>query len=162
MTPPPDYRPPQRDYSVNFFKKGKALHSLERDQAKAAKKQKVENACDRAKRRDEKLAPKTRGCRWIHHTPDERKACREAKWREAMHYRPRSVAPEKADDEKNIVTGCPRTHQGPGSIHDGQKRFVILDPTLGTAGPLACEQKIGGKWVEVGREAAPGVPVKVK
>jgi hypothetical protein len=146
---------------ITNFKKGKVQAQLERELARADKKQAVENACARAKARDLKLKPSTRGCRWIHRTAAEQKACRVSKWREAMHYKARSTDPELAKDDRNVITGCPVTHQGPGSIHDKKKRFVHLDPVARCAGPVACEEKIGGTWVEIGRESHPGVPGKV-
>ena len=147
----PPWQPPN-------FKKGTVLAKLDRELEKDKKKQDVQNACARAKARDLKLKPATRGCRWIHDTPEEIKACRVSSWREAMHYKDKSTDPQLATDDRNVVTGCPITHQGPGSIHDKKKRFVLLDPKERCAGPLACEKKIGGKWVEIGRESRPGIP----
>jgi hypothetical protein len=46
-------------------------------------------------------------------------------------------------------------HQGPRSLHSGDRRVVFLTPER-TNGPVAFLEKRGMKWVEIARELWPG------
>lgn len=46
-------------------------------------------------------------------------------------------------------------HQGPRSLHSGDRRVVFLTPECAN-GPIAFHEKRGGKWIEVAREQWPG------
>lgn len=48
------------------------------------------------------------------------------------------------------------THQGPGSIHAGEKRVDPLSPD-GANGPCLFLEKRGGRWIEAGREIHLGI-----
>lgn len=47
-------------------------------------------------------------------------------------------------------------HQGPYSLHSGDRRVVFLTPEK-ASGPVAFLERRGGKWAEVARELWPGV-----
>jgi len=155
--PVPDYRRPA--FTGPNFKKGKVQAHVEKVKNDLKAEDAEKSAEDAAKKRD-RVAPN--GCRWIHTTRLEREACRRAKWREAMHWKGKAIAPGQKADRKNIICACPQVHQGPVSLHAGMKKIEPIDTQLRMDGPIICYEKIAGKWVEVGRESHVGVPVKVK
>lgn len=52
-------------------------------------------------------------------------------------------------------------HQGPRSLHSGDRRVLFLTPEKAN-GPVAFLERRGGKWAEVGRELWPGVLAQKK
>jgi hypothetical protein len=98
-------------------------------------------------------------CVWPHQTAAEREACRRSSWKEAMHWKAKGMGgnPDGTRNvRRNLVTGCPDVHQGPTSIHAGKKRIRALTPDL-MDGARAFDEKVGGKWIEVGHETSCGV-----
>lgn len=135
------------------LKDGQAPLKVERARKSIDRGNTEDAAKKAAKERDGKR------CRWPHRTPEERLACRRSTWKEAMHYRGKGMGGNKDGSrnvKKNLLTGCPPVHQGPTSIHAGMKRLRHLTPDI-CDGPMAFDEKVGGQWVEVGREISVGV-----
>jgi hypothetical protein len=150
---PANYQRPA--FTETNFKKGKVAAQLERITKKLQREDKENTAKTAAKKRDQHK------CRWPHPRRAEREACRRSRWLEGMHWRSKSIEPTGAAQRKCIITGCPQVHQGPGSIHAGQKRIKPVDPQLLMDGPVIFEEQIGGRWVVVGVESHVGVLTKL-
>lgn len=99
-----------------------------------------------------------RHCRWPHVTEEARELCRRSH-SEAAHLNAKGAGGDKLSmrsTPKLLINVCAPVHQGPGSLHAGDRKVVFLSPEKAD-GPLAFLERRGGKWVEIARELWPGV-----
>lgn len=117
------------------------------------RKRKADNREDREKT---KVRKRDGHCRWPHADPDHRELCRRTRT-EVAHINHKGMG----GDPQTIRSRAPLMirvccHQGPGSLHSGDRRVQFLSPEKAD-GPLAFLERRGGKWAEVDRELWPGV-----
>lgn len=132
-----------------------------KDPKHAAKVERAENSHARAvkeasaKRESKKLDGGR--CRWPHVTPEEKRQCR-AEAKHSAHYKAKGMGGDHGTRSKpeDTITVCFSVHEGPRSLHSGHRRVVPLTPKK-MRGPVAFEEKQGGKWVRVGEEISVGV-----
>jgi hypothetical protein len=100
-------------------------------------------------------------CRWPHPNPDLRELCARTRT-EVAHLTHKGMGGDPQTIRSKaalMVRVC--CHQGPGSLHSGDRKVVFLSPEKAN-GPCAFLERIGktAKWKEVGRELWPGVLAK--
>lgn len=100
-------------------------------------------------------------CRWPHFTPEDQELCRRTRVTEVAHLTHKGMG----GDPQTIRSRAPLMirvccHQGPGSLHSGDRRVVFLTPKKAD-GALAFLERRGplglGRFAEVARELWPGV-----
>lgn len=114
-------------------------------------------ADDREDREKTKVRKRDGHCRWPHLDPDARELCRRTRT-EVAHLTHKGMG----GDPRTIRSRAPLMirvccHQGPGSLHSGDRKVQFLSPQKAD-GPLAFLERRGReKWAEVARELWPGV-----
>jgi hypothetical protein len=98
-------------------------------------------------------------CRWPHLTPEARELCRRER-SEVAHLTHKGAGgdPQTLRSKPDrMIHVCKPTHQGPGSLHAGDRKVVFLTPQK-AEGPLAFLERRGrDRWAEIGREIFVGV-----
>ena len=96
-------------------------------------------------------------CRWPHADPDQRELCRRTRT-EVAHLTAKGMGGDPLTIRSKahlMIRVC--CHQGPGSLHSGDRKVLFLTEKKAD-GPLAfLERRRGEKWAEVGRELWPGL-----
>lgn len=122
---------------------------------RASKKAKAaqDTVMDEAKRRDHHR------CRWPHETSEEREICRMLGV-QAAHIGHRGMGGDrelKRTKLELVIAFGVRCHDRyDGRLGPRNRRVVFLTDKK-ACGPCAFEVKLGGKWVEIGREVSIGV-----
>jgi hypothetical protein len=130
-----------------------------RGSAKLARIEKKRKADNREDAEKAKVRKRDGHCRWPHLDPDQRELCRRTRT-EVGHLTHKGMG----GDPQTIRSRAPLMvrvccHQGPGSLHSGDRKVLFLTPEKAN-GPLAfLERRVGEKWVEIARELWPGVLV---
>lgn len=145
--------------------KGEPIRPQVKDPRGAARiKQQLDRKDTIAKQRAVMEAAKKRDghkCRWPHETKEEADVCRMFSLHAAhLNHRGMGGDPELVRTKRELlVSMSTRCHDRfDGRIGTpGTRRFVYLDPKKKADGPMACEVKRGGQWVEIGREISIGV-----
>lgn len=128
-----------------------------RGTAKLARIKKHRAADSREDREKTKVRKRDGHCRWPHLDPDQRELCRRTRT-EVAHLTHKGMG----GDPQTIRSKAPLMirvccHQGPGSLHSGDRKVQFLTKEKAD-GPLAfLERRRGEKWAEVARELFPGV-----
>lgn len=98
-------------------------------------------------------------CRWPHRTPEDREVCRRSP-RHVAHLTHKGAGGDPQTVRsvpEQMIAVCAPVHQGPGSLHAGDRKVLFLTPKKAD-GPLAfLERHRRSKWIEVARELWPGV-----
>lgn len=144
----PDYKRPAFSPCTAKPMRGTAKLARIRKQAKADTREDAEKA---------KVRKRDGHCRWPHLTPEQRELCRRTRT-EVAHLTHKGMGGDpltiRSRQELMIRVCC---HQGPGSLHAGDRRVAYLSPKKAD-GPLAFSERRAKKaWVEVARELSPGV-----
>ncbi len=94
------------------------------------------------------------GCRWPH-CPCHRQSIR----LEAAHVKAKGMGGDHGERSgaSNMILLCYLAHQGPHSLHSGDRRVVPVDERRGTNGPCRFETKIDNAWVVVETESHIGI-----
>jgi hypothetical protein len=98
-------------------------------------------------------------CRWPHFTDEARELCRRSH-SEAAHLNAKGGGGDKLSlrsTPKLLINVCAPVHQGPGSLHAGDRKVGFLTPEKANGPLVFFERRRGEKWAEVGRELFPGV-----
>jgi ribosomal protein S14 len=125
---------------------------------------KLERIVRRAKADNREDANKTKvrkrdgHCRWPHLTPEDKELCRRTS-REVAHLSAKGAGgdPQTLRSKPELMIAlCRNLHQGPGSLHAGDRKVLYLTKEKAN-GPCAFLERRGPKWIEVARELWPGV-----
>ena len=130
-----------------------------RGTAKLARIVRKRQADTREDREKTKVRKRDGHCRWPHLNPDHRELCRRTRT-EVAHIGHKGMGgdPQTVRSRANkMIRVC--CHQGPGSLHSGDRKVLYLTPEKAD-GPLAFLERRGLKWIEVARELWPGVLAK--
>jgi hypothetical protein len=144
------------DIAARLKKPGRGTAKLER-----IRRGKTADAKEDAQK--QKVRKRDGHCRWPHLTPDAQELCQRT-GREVAHLTHKGIGgdPQTIRSKAHLMIAVDRNiHQGPGSLHAGDKRVVFLSEKKAD-GPLAFLERRGGKWVEIGRELWPGVLAPAK
>lgn len=147
----PNYDRPAFDPDV-----ADALKRPARGTAKLERIQRHKRADAREDREKTKVRKRDGHCRWPHLNPDHRELCLRTRT-EVAHLSHKGIGGDPLTIRSRaplMVRVC--CHQGPGSLHSGDRRVVYLTPEKAD-GPLAFLERRGKKWAEVAREIYPGV-----
>lgn len=146
----PNYERPA--FAGSLLKPARGTKKLEHiaSQKKADSKEDAEKA---------KVRKRDGHCRWPHLTPEAKELCRR-EVSEVAHMSAKGAGGDKLSirsQAKLMIRVCKPVHQGPGSLHAGDRKVVYLTKDK-AAGPLAFLERRGReKWAEVARELFPGV-----
>lgn len=130
-----------------------------RGSAKLARIRKKKKADHREDVEKGKVRKRDGHCRWPHLDPDQRELCRRTRT-EVAHLTHKGMGGDPLTIRSKatlMVRVC--CHQGPGSLHSGDRKVLYLTKEKAN-GPCAFLERRGPKWVEVARELWPGVLAK--
>lgn len=130
-----------------------------RGSAKLARMKKKRMADDRESRNKTKVRKRDGHCRWPHATDEERELCRRER-SECAHLTHKGAGGDVLTIRSKpnlMINVCKPVHQGPGSLHAGDRKVSFLTAEKAD-GPLVFYERRGrSAWAEVGRELWPGV-----
>lgn len=134
------------------------LRKPPRGTAKRAHIRRQKTADSKEEQNKTKVRMRDGHCRWPHLTPEDRELCK----RSVRHVAHLSHKGNGGDSQtvrsvpELMIAVCAPVHQGPGSLHAGDRKVVFLTPKK-AEGPLAFLERRGrSKWAEVARELWPG------
>jgi hypothetical protein len=134
-----NWKPEKGTAKLERIRRGKKAHATE----------------DREK---DKVRKRDGHCRWPHLTPERRELCARTRT-EVAHLTHKGIGgdPQTIRSRGHLmIRVC--CHQGPQSLHSGDRRVVYLTSKKAD-GPCAFLERVGKteKWCEVARELWPGV-----
>ncbi len=135
----------------------RSLQKPTRGAAKVERIVKKRQADNREDAEKDKVRKRDGHCRWPHLDSIQRELCQRTRT-EVAHLTHKGIG----GDPLTIRSKAPLMirvccHQGPGSLHSGDRKVAYLTKKKAD-GPLAFfERRAGGKWAEVARELFPGL-----
>lgn len=161
------YTPPYLCTGVNYERPAfdpDLARSLQKPSRGTAKVERIVRKRQADKREDaekDKVRKRDGHCRWPHLDSVQKELCQRTRT-EVAHLTHKGMG----GDPLTIRSKAPLMirvccHQGPGSLHSGDRKVLYLT-TKKADGPLAFLERRGQKWAEVARELFPGILAPVK
>ena len=139
----------------------KTAASLKKPAKGSARRARIEQRLKlEAREAQEKRAARRRDgrCRWPHQTAEERELCRRTRC-DVHHVHAKGMSGDRTGVRSTadvLIYVDADVHEGPLSFHQKNRRVVYLTPRK-CNGPIAFEEKRGGRWMQIAEEVSVGV-----